>query len=78
VILSVTDTGIGMNVSELELVFEAFHRGNLGIEGSGLGLAVVKAVLEAHHANVQITSEPLLGTTVRLEFGRLESSNNKS
>ena len=77
VILSVTDTGIGMNNGDLELVFEAFHRGNSRTEGSGLGLAVVKAVVEAHHGNVQITSQPLLGTTVRLEFGRLESSLDK-
>ncbi len=77
VILSVTDTGIGMNGSELELVFEAFHRGNSRFEGSGLGLAVVKAVVEAHQGNVQITSQPSVGTTVRLEFGRLESSIDK-
>jgi signal transduction histidine kinase len=68
VYLSVTDTGIGMNNSELEMVFEAFHRGNSRTEGSGLGLAVVKAVLDAHHGRVQIRSEPNLGTTVRLEF----------
>ncbi len=77
VILSVTDTGIGMNNNELELVFEAFHRGNSRFEGSGLGLAVVKAVMQAHHGNVQITSEPLIGTTVRLEFGMIESSIDK-
>jgi signal transduction histidine kinase len=68
VLLSVTDTGIGMNSNELEMVFEAFHRGNSRIEGSGLGLAVVKAVMDAHHGNVQIKSELSVGTTVRLEF----------
>jgi signal transduction histidine kinase len=71
VILSVTDTGIGMNDTDLELVFEAFHRGNSITEGSGLGLAVVKAVMEAHHGQVQIKSEPNVGTTVRLEFPAL-------
>ncbi len=71
VILSVTDTGIGMNNSDLELVFEAFHRGNSRLEGSGLGLAVVKAVMEAHHGQVQISSEPNIGTIVRLEFSAL-------
>lgn len=77
VILSVTDTGIGINNIDLGLVFEAFHRGDSRMEGSGLGLAVVKAVIQAHHGQVQITSEPKVGTTVRLEFGRLESSVDK-
>ena len=68
VILSVTDTGIGIDDSNLELAFEAFHRGNSIAEGSGLGLAVVKAVMEAHDGQVQITSQPNVGTVVRLEF----------
>ncbi len=74
VILCVTDTGIGMNDTDLELVFEAFYRGNSMTEGSGLGLAVVKAVMEAHHGQVQITSEPSVGTTVRLEFPALSKA----
>jgi signal transduction histidine kinase len=68
VYLSVMDTGIGMNNFDLELMFEAFHRGNSRTEGSGLGLAVVKAVAEAHHGKVLVNSEPSVGTVVRLEF----------
>ncbi len=68
VILIVTDTGIGMNNGDLELVFEAFHRGDSIVEGSGLGLAVVKAVVQAHHGQVKMTSEVNVGTVVRLEF----------
>ena len=68
VLLEVIDTGEGMTKSELELVFEAFHRGNSRIEGSGLGLAVVKAVMDAHHGTVSIDSELNFGTMVSLEF----------
>ncbi len=68
VILEVIDTGNGMTRSELELVFEAFHRGNSRIEGSGLGLAVVKAVMDAHSGKVSIDSKLLFGTMVSLEF----------
>jgi signal transduction histidine kinase len=66
--LSVTDTGMGMNDAELELAFEAFHRGNSRAEGSGLGLAVVKAVMDAHGGTVEIGSQPGVGTSLVLEF----------
>ena len=66
--LEVRDTGIGMNNQELEMAFEAFHRGGSRIEGSGLGLAVVKAVMDAHGGHVTIKSQPNIGTTLRLEF----------
>ncbi len=66
--LEVKDTGIGMSQSDLEFVFEAFHRGNTKLEGSGLGLAVVKAVMDAHQGTVKINSQPNVGTKVLLEF----------
>ena len=53
--LEVTDSGIGMNADLLETVFAAFERGTqTRREGSGLGLAVVKSVIDAHDGTVRL------------------------
>ena len=53
--LEVIDSGIGMNADLLETVFEAFERGTqTRREGSGLGLAVVKSVIDAHDGTVRL------------------------
>ncbi len=56
VTLSVMDNGIGIPQQEREHVFERFHRlaENDG-QGCGLGLALVKEIADAHHAEVKIT-----------------------
>jgi signal transduction histidine kinase len=61
--IEVIDTGVGMGAQMLERVFEPFERGGETCrEGSGLGLAVVKAVIEAHGGQVVLESELALGT----------------
>jgi len=53
--LEVIDTGIGMDADLLETVFAAFERGTeTRREGSGLGLAVVKSVVDAHGGTVTL------------------------
>jgi signal transduction histidine kinase len=60
--LSVADTGIGMTQDELESIFDPFFRTDdareRGIKGTGLGLVIVKAVVEAHGGGVRVHSEP--------------------
>ena len=61
--IEVIDTGAGMNAEILERIFEPFERGGqTQREGSGLGLAVVKAVIEAHGGHVKLESEFEIGT----------------
>lgn len=66
VIIDVTDTGIGIPQEEQEHVFERFYRvhhqevSNVG--GSGLGLSLVKAVVDRHGGRVYLESEPGKGT----------------
>jgi len=60
--LSVRDTGTGIEPGELEFIFERFYRSArtrpLGEGGSGLGLSLVKQILEIHRGSVQVTSKP--------------------
>jgi signal transduction histidine kinase len=66
--VDVRDTGIGIPQDELPRVFERFYRGKQRaaghVSGSGLGLALVKVVVESHRGRVFLTSEPDAGTCV--------------
>ncbi len=59
--IEVADHGIGIPRSEHERVFEKFYRVSTGLihntRGSGLGLALVKHIVEAHHGRVTVESE---------------------
>jgi len=70
VFVQVSDTGPGIPAEERERIFEKHYRsGNSkGTEGKGLGLAVVKAVMDAHKGRVELDSEPGKGSTFRLVF----------
>jgi signal transduction histidine kinase len=64
--ISVRDRGVGIPAAEQSKVFEAFYRIDKGLEhdvkGSGLGLAVVKHVVEAHGGQIEVDSHPGAGT----------------
>jgi signal transduction histidine kinase len=60
----VKDRGIGIDPRYHERVFEQFHKLDTSSDGSGIGLALVRRILEAHNGRVWIESEgPDLGTT---------------
>lgn len=63
-LLTVTDTGIGIAPEEQERVFERFERGdpNARESGTGLGLALVKSLIELHGGSVGLESAPGEGT----------------
>jgi PAS domain S-box-containing protein len=67
IVLRVTDTGAGMSEAVRQKVFEPFFT-TKGVQGTGLGLAVVYGIMERHGGRIEITSAPGRGTTVTLHF----------
>jgi len=61
-VLIVSDTGTGISAEDLPHVFERFYRADKSRSGStghaGLGLAISKAIVEAHGGAIEVTSEP--------------------
>lgn len=70
--MCVADTGLGMNESEIERALEPFEQlhgqSEYGAEGTGLGLPLVKTLVEMHEGVLDITSSPGKGTTVIARF----------
>jgi signal transduction histidine kinase len=70
--ISVTDTGIGIAEEDLPRVFEKFYRarwaGGKGTRGTGVGLALVKAIVEGHGGRVGVTSSVGVGSTFTVEI----------
>jgi len=68
--VSVKDTGRGIAAEHLPHVFDRFYRADpsRSSEGVGLGLALVKSIMDLHGGSAQIASEPGRGTTVTLSF----------
>jgi len=58
--LSVADRGPGIDDFEQSLIFEKFYRGRnqrLQVQGTGMGLAIAKAIVEAHGGTIGVTSQ---------------------
>jgi signal transduction histidine kinase len=70
--VSVTDTGVGIPEDEIEHVFDKFYRVSANekqAEGTGLGLNLVKQIVErVHNGRVFVTSEPGVGSTFGFEL----------
>ena len=71
--MSFTDTGTGMTAQQIEKIFEPFQSSFEG--GTGLGLAVVYQIVQAHEGRVWARSKPGQGTTFVLRLRRLEAES---
>jgi signal transduction histidine kinase len=80
--ISVADTGIGMNADEREMLFEEFSRikneKTRNISGSGLGLSIVKKVVELYHGVIEVTSEPERGSVFTVIIPKMQVTNIQS
>lgn len=72
VVLRIRDTGVGMTRSELEQAMKPFRQVTTGArkrgDGTGLGLPLTKAMVDANRANFSISSSPNEGTLVEITF----------
>ncbi len=81
VAVSVGDNGFGIDPAEVEEIFRPFHRskdaraGSQG--GAGLGLSVVKHVVDAHRGTITVNSEPGRGSTFTVTLPVEPSSENR-
>ena len=73
--ITVKDTGIGIPKEDLKHIFERFYRSDLSRNrqtgGTGIGLTITKALVEAHGGTIKIDSEVGKGTNVIVEFVNL-------
>jgi signal transduction histidine kinase len=72
--LIITDTGVGIPATDLPHVFDRFFRSaaadSMAAPGPGLGLAIVRSIIDAHHGSIHLHSEQGIGTTVRVTLPR--------
>jgi len=70
VIIIVSDTGIGMTAEEISKAFIPFYRADKSRSktGLGLGLSVIKSIVEELEGTIRITSQVDEGTSVRIEI----------
>ncbi|KYP80290.1 sensor histidine kinase [Ferroacidibacillus organovorans] len=74
IVVTVEDSGIGIDKSEQGLVFERFYRSDVAREretgGLGLGLSIAKWIVEAHRGRISVESTLGVGTTFRVTLPR--------
>ena len=71
IIVEVIDNGIGIKQEDLPFIFERLYRGDKSrnqIEGNGIGLTIVKNILDLHNAIIKVDSKEGIGTTVKIYF----------
>ena len=68
--ISITDSGVGMTAAEIASIVEPFRQADNSLsreqEGSGLGVPLAKALITLHNGELEIKSEPDVGTTVSI------------
>jgi two-component system sensor histidine kinase KdpD len=73
---TVEDNGPGIDPMDLPFIFEKFYRGKKGArkgKGTGMGLAIARAIVSAHGGTIDVTSSPSQGTIFRFWVPLVES-----
>lgn len=68
--IEIEDTGEGIREEDLPKIFKRFYKGktNRKSESVGIGLAMAKSIIEAHDGNIEVRSEPDIGTVFIITF----------
>ena len=73
-VISISDTGVGMSAEDKQRVFDRFYRASTArenaVQGIGVGLSIVKSIVDAHGGEITIESEQGRGTTIGLSLPR--------
>lgn len=70
-IIEVSDNGPGIPAGEISLIFEPFYRSpqhRAGIKGTGIGLSLVRSILQIHRIGLQVKQAPAGGAVFQLQF----------
>jgi signal transduction histidine kinase/DNA-binding response OmpR family regulator/HAMP domain-containing protein len=80
VLMTVSDNGRGMSPEDLEQVYERFYRGRDGgaTAGSGLGLSIVRSLVELHGGSIEVESEVGAGTTFTVRLQRAPEGTGRA
>jgi signal transduction histidine kinase len=81
VLIRVRDEGIGMTAGELEKIYTKFFRAQTEgsvVGGLGLGMAIVKNIIESHNGTIDIVSQRKVGTTVTVTLPKQLSLSEKN
>ena len=72
------DGGIGMSEEQIERIFERFYRADPSgkVPGSGLGMSLVREIIDLHAGQIKITSSPGFGTTVTILLPAVSKSSS--
>ena len=73
IIVKLQDNGIGIKKEDLPFVFERLYRGDKSrheVEGSGIGLTIVKSILDLHLATIEVESKESEGTVFTVIFNK--------
>jgi signal transduction histidine kinase len=74
VLISVSDTGYGIPENEIPYIFDEFYRAKnvaTNIEGTGIGLSLVKAIIDRHNGKILVNSNLDKGTTFKVWFKQI-------
>jgi len=76
VMISIHDTGMGMPSNEIPHVFDRFYRADKSrsVPGSGLGLSLVRAIVQKHGGEVEVSSSPAVGSTFTIVLPKTSPS----
>lgn len=80
-VIAIQDFGNGIEKDKMDKIFDRFYRGGdeltRTVKGSGLGLTLVKHIVDAHHGSVHIESEPGQGSTFSLKLPLEETDRGR-
>ena len=77
VLITVTDTGTGIEKDAQDRIFEPFYTTKKAGKGTGLGLAIVYGIVKQHNGYINVSSKPNKGTAFNVYFPAVKEENPK-